>query len=93
MDMRLTNDQQSFAREAIASKRLHGEEDVVEEALALWESRERTRAHLLAMVDMAEASLAAGEGREITPESLKEVANQVKSRGRARLAGVPPLPR
>ena len=41
---------------------------------------------MLAVVDIAEASLARGEGRVITPQSLHELAGQVKRRGRARLA-------
>ncbi len=45
-------------REAIESGRLRREEDAVQEALSLWEERERLRAELLAGVDEAEASLA-----------------------------------
>jgi hypothetical protein len=33
----------------------------------------------------ARASLARGEGRIITPESMRELAKEVKERGRARL--------
>jgi Arc/MetJ-type ribon-helix-helix transcriptional regulator len=56
----------------------------VEEALRLWEERERTRAEILAAVDAAEASLDRGEGIEVT-EPLRELAESVKQRGRARL--------
>jgi hypothetical protein len=35
---------------------------------------------------MAEASCARGEGRIITQESMRELAGEVKQRGRARLA-------
>jgi hypothetical protein len=45
-----------------------------------------TRAETLAAVDVAEASLARGQGRIITQESVRELAVQVKQRGRARLA-------
>lgn len=65
---------------------MHREEEAVQEALALWEERERARAEILAAVDEAEASLARGEGRVITQESMRELAEQVKQRGRARLA-------
>lgn len=44
------------------------------------------RAEILAAVDAAEASLARGAGREITQESMQQLANEVKRRGRARLA-------
>ena len=57
-----------------------------EHAFYLWEERERTRAEILAAVDEAEASLAHGEGRIITQESMRELAESVKQRGRARLA-------
>jgi hypothetical protein len=42
----------------------------------------RTRAEILAAVDIAEASLARGEGRVITQESMRELAEHVKQRGR-----------
>jgi len=86
MDIQLTADQQAFVRDAIASGRLRREEDAVREALALWEQRERARAQILAAVDAADASLARGEGRSITQESMRQLAGEVKSRGRARLA-------
>jgi putative addiction module CopG family antidote len=86
MNVNLTPDQKAFVREAIASGRLHGEEDAIREALALWERRERTRAEILAAVDTAEAALARGEGRVITQESMRDLAAEVKQRGRARLA-------
>jgi putative addiction module CopG family antidote len=86
MNVDLTPDQQAFVRDAIATGRLHGEQDAVREALSLWERRERARAQLLASVDAAEASLAQGEGRIVTRESMKDLAEDVKQRGRARLA-------
>ena len=55
-------------------------------ALSLWEERERTRAEILAAVDKAEDSLARGEGRTITGKSMRELAESVKQRGRARLS-------
>jgi hypothetical protein len=58
----------------------------VKEALSLWEEREPTRAEILAAVDAAEVSLASGERRVITLESMRELAVDVKRRGRARLA-------
>lgn len=86
MEVQLTPDQQAFVRQAIQSGRLQREEDAVKEALSLWEERERSRAGLLAAVGDAEASLAAGEGRIVTQESMRELAQEVKHRGRARLA-------
>ena len=86
MDVQLTPDQQAFVRDAIANGRLQREEDAVREALALWEQRERARAEILAAADAAEASVARGMGRSITQESMRQLAGEVKSRGRARLA-------
>jgi Arc/MetJ-type ribon-helix-helix transcriptional regulator len=86
MIVNLTPDQKAFVRDAIASGRLHGEEDAMREALALWERRERARAEILASVDVAEAALARGEGSVITQESMRDLVTEVKQRGRARLA-------
>jgi Arc/MetJ-type ribon-helix-helix transcriptional regulator len=85
MEVQLTSDQKSFARRAVESGRLHTEEDAVQEALALWEERERGRVEFLASIDDARASLARGEGRAITQESMRELAAEVRERGRARL--------
>jgi Arc/MetJ-type ribon-helix-helix transcriptional regulator len=86
MEVTLTPEQQDFIRHAIASGRLQREEDAIQEGLALWEDRERKRAEFLATLDEAKASLARGEGRVITEESMRELAEEVKQRGRARLA-------
>ena len=93
MEVLLTPDQEAFVRLAIESGRLAREEDAVREALSLWEERERTRAEILAAVDEAEASLARGEGRVITRESMRELAADVKRRGLARLASEQQTPR
>jgi len=86
MEVRLTPDQAAFARQAILSGRLSAEEDAVQEALPLWEERERTRLEILSAVDRAEASITRGEGRISTEESMRDLAGEVKKRGRARLA-------
>jgi len=87
MEVKLTPDQKAFVSDAIESGRLKHEEEAVREALALWEERERTRAGILAAVDESDASLARGEGRVITKQSMLKLAAEVKQRGRARLAG------
>ena len=85
MDVQLTPEQRAFARIAIESGRLHSEKDAIQEALALWEERERQRAEFLLTLRDARDALARGEGRVITEESVKQLANDVKERGRARL--------
>ncbi|HSU05036.1 MAG TPA: hypothetical protein VLI93_05655 [Acetobacteraceae bacterium] len=86
MEIHPTPDQEAFIRLAIETGRLRSPEDAATEALALWEERERRRMDVLAAVDEAEASLARGEGRLITPEDMRELASEVKRRGRDRLA-------
>ena len=86
MNVELTPDQRAFVQKAIESGRFSREEEAVAEALALWEGRERRRLEILAMLDEADASLARGEGREITEQSMKALAEEVKQRGRRRLA-------
>jgi putative addiction module CopG family antidote len=85
MEVDLTADQKEFIRRAIETGRFRRAEDAVREALLLWEERERRRAEILAAVDTAEASLARGEGRAVTQQSMHELANEVKQRGRLRL--------
>ena len=85
MQIELTPDQKAFARRAIETGRLRSEEGAVQEALALWEERERQRAEFLLTLDDARASLARGEGRVITQESMRQLAIEVKERGRTRL--------
>jgi Arc/MetJ-type ribon-helix-helix transcriptional regulator len=93
MEVDPTPDQKAFIRQAIESGRLHREEDAVQEALSLWEERERTRAEILTAVDVAEASIARGEGRTITQESMRHLADEVKQRGRSRLDAEQSSPR
>lgn len=85
MDVHLTPDQQAFARRAIESGRFHSEKDAIEEALALWEERERRRIEFLLTLDDARASVSRGEDRVITRESVRQLVQEVKERGRARL--------
>jgi putative addiction module CopG family antidote len=87
MEIRPTPDQETFIREAVASGRFDNAEAAVKDALALWEERERRRAEILAAIDEAESAIGRGEGIAINSESMRELAEDVKSRGRARLAG------
>jgi Arc/MetJ-type ribon-helix-helix transcriptional regulator len=87
MEVYLTPDQEAFIRQAIETGRLDRKEDAVEEAMSLWEERERRRLEMLAAVDRAEASLARGEGRRITThEEVTQLADDIKRRGMARLS-------
>ncbi|HKW76138.1 MAG TPA: hypothetical protein VJN64_11485 [Terriglobales bacterium] len=86
MNIELTPDQEALVRQAIASGRLSTREDAVRQALAIWEERERRRAEILLALDRAEASLTRGEGRIITPASMRKLAKEIKQRGRAGFA-------
>jgi len=93
MEVSLTPDQEAFIRQAIESGRFHREEDAVQDALSLWEERERKRAEFVATLDDARASLMHGEGRTITQESMRELAEDVKRRGLTRLTAEQLSPR
>jgi Arc/MetJ-type ribon-helix-helix transcriptional regulator len=86
VQLELTKEQQEFIRRAIQFGRIHSAEAAVKEALALWVERERRREEILGAIDEAEASLARGEDIIITNFSMRELAEDVKHRGRGRLA-------
>jgi putative addiction module CopG family antidote len=87
MEVHLTDDQRAFVRQATDSGRYAREEEALQEALSLWEGRERRRAEILAAVDQAEASFARGEGRRITTwEQAAQLASEIRTRGLSRLA-------
>jgi putative addiction module CopG family antidote len=85
MRVDLSPDQEAFIRQAIKDGRVASTEDAIQEALHLWERRERRRGEILAAVDEAEASISRGEGIVLTEESMRGLAEEVKRRGRVRL--------
>ncbi len=88
MEIQLSRDQEEFVREAIRSGRYAREEDALQDAMRLWENRERRRAEILAAVDEAEASYARGEGRRIgSREEAQRLAAEIERRGKERLEG------
>ena len=87
MQIELTPEQQDFVRQAVESGRFERPEDAVQAAMTLWVERERRRTEILAAVDIARASIERGDGIEITRESMRALAEDVKRRGRAQLAG------
>jgi Arc/MetJ-type ribon-helix-helix transcriptional regulator len=86
MQIELTPEQQDFVRQAVESGRFERPEDAVQAALMLWVERERRRTEILAAVDIAKASIDRGDGIEITQESMRALAEDVKRRGREQLA-------
>jgi Arc/MetJ-type ribon-helix-helix transcriptional regulator len=87
MEVQLTADQEALVRDAITSGRLRQPEEAMQEALLLWEERERRRLEMLAAVELSKASLARGEGRTVTTvEESDQLAEDIARRGMARLA-------
>ena len=82
MEVHLTPEQEGFVRQAIASGRLRREEDALQEALALWEVRERNRVEILAALDEAENDLESGCFRDYTDASLSQLADELKREAR-----------
>jgi putative addiction module CopG family antidote len=86
MEVDLTPDQTAFVQQAIEAGRLQRPEEAVRQALSMWEERERRRLEILASVELAEASLARGEGRTVrTREETTQLADDIKRRGMAKL--------
>jgi len=52
----------------------------------LWEEREPARAEILTAVDGVEISIAGGDARSITQESMRQLADEVKQREPKRLS-------
>ena len=91
MNVELTPDQRAFVQKAIEAGRFTSEEEAVQEALAIWEERERRRIEIIAMIDEADASLSRGEGIPLTEESVKELIEGAKQRLRQRLEAERPV--
>jgi Arc/MetJ-type ribon-helix-helix transcriptional regulator len=86
MDITLTPEQQSFIQRAVASGHVRSAEEAVTEALLLWEEQDLRRSAFIGSLDRARASIARGEGRVITPDSMRALATDAKRRLRERLA-------
>jgi putative addiction module CopG family antidote len=84
MRVDLSPDQEAFIRQAIKDGRIASTEDAVQEALRIWERRERRRGEILAAVEVAEESLSRGEGKVLTEESMRSLAEEIKRQGRVR---------
>jgi len=89
MEIRPTPEQEELIRRAIEAGRFESAEDAVKEALSIWEQREREAAlaEFRITLDAAETSIGRGEGIPITLQSMRDLAADVKRRGRTRVAG------
>ena len=84
MQINLTEAQEALVRRAVETGRLSRVEDAVTEALLLWEEQQRGREALLASIAAGRQAIARGDGIEITPGSMRALADDVKRRGRER---------
>jgi Arc/MetJ-type ribon-helix-helix transcriptional regulator len=82
MEIHLTPDQEAFVREAVASGRVQRAEEAVEQAMLLWERRERSRLEILAALDASELDLREGRFTEYSKESLPKLADELKQEAR-----------
>jgi putative addiction module CopG family antidote len=82
MEVQLTQDQEAFIRQAVASGRYPSAEAAVRDAMARWEERERARVELLAALDAAEVDLEAGRYTEYTDANLPRLGEELKREAR-----------
>jgi Arc/MetJ-type ribon-helix-helix transcriptional regulator len=82
MEIHLTPDQEAFIREAIANGRVQRPEEAVEQAMLLWEERERTRLEILAALDDAEADIEAGRYTGFSEETISDLIGELKQEAR-----------
>jgi len=81
MDVRLNRDQEQFIRRAMEHGGYGKAEDVVREALAMLEERERKRMELLAAVDFTEISISRAAGGNLPQPPTGEPRPQPEPRG------------
>jgi putative addiction module CopG family antidote len=79
MRVDLSPDQEAFIRQAIKDGRVASTEEAVRAALQLWEKHERRRGEILAAVEVAEASVGRGEVKVLTEQSMRSLAEEVKT--------------
>ena len=87
MQIELTPEQCDLIRRAIHDGRVKSEDEALRQALDLWIKHEREHEAILTTIDAAEASLASDKGIAITKRSMRELAEDVKRRGRERVVG------
>jgi Arc/MetJ-type ribon-helix-helix transcriptional regulator len=85
MEIQFTPDQEAFLRQAIKSGRIHHAEEAVQQALSLWEARERGRIEILSALDEAESDLQTGNFSDCSDESLPRLGEELKSDARSSL--------
>ena len=85
MSIHLRPDQEAYLQE-IAARTGRDPSEIAQEWVDRLFEHEDRRAALIAQLDEAEESLARGEGIELTSERMRALGDDVKRRGRERLA-------
>ena len=85
MKITLTPEQEELIQHAIDSGRLKSAEEAVQEALSLWEERQRDLTELLAALDEAEEDFRTGNFIECDSEGLPDLAEEIKRKVRESL--------
>ena len=83
MNVSLTPELERVVNEKVESGMYQTASEVVREALRLLKERDEARAHLRADVQAGFDQSARGEGRSYDKTSGRQLADQVKSKGRA----------
>jgi Arc/MetJ-type ribon-helix-helix transcriptional regulator len=87
LEVDLTPDQTAFIQQAIDAGRLHRPEEAVREALSLWEEPASVAApKFLPPSRSPKPHSLPAKAEFITEDSMRQLADEVKQRGRARLA-------
>lgn len=87
MEVNFTAEQEAFIRQAVASGRYRSPEEAVQDALARWQTNERSRLELLSALDEAEADLDAGRFTDYSNATLPDLAAELKREARAQRQG------
>jgi Arc/MetJ-type ribon-helix-helix transcriptional regulator len=85
MEVRLTEEQETFVRLAVERGRFTHPEEAVHDAMNRWVKMERQRMEIVAAIQDAEADIAAGRYEDYTQETLPLLFEKIKREGRARL--------
>lgn len=86
MEIELTPEQNSFIQLGVREGRFRDEKEAVRQAMAFWEERERRRLELIAAIEEGEASFGEDDIVLETEEDFRNLAEDIKQRGRAALA-------
>ena len=82
MEVKLTPGQEDLIQHAIEQGRYRSAEEVVREAMARWEERERQRIDLATDIGHAENDLKSGAFNDYTDDTLPLLAEELKREAR-----------